>query len=168
MRVTARKHLFLFFVLILRGWGIVMEPTYKSYVLELLKNSSHRLRQIEIMRYELQHIPQISDSEIIEAMSLPSLTSSEKASNSKAVPDVALSYKQTAERMNAEALCELASAYPSLAGTQHLQHYSKLLCTFGHSLQDLSRRGNGKHVDLSTPMDGLPGQSSIHRWQAAL
>ena len=23
-------------------------------------------------------------------------------------------------------------------------------------------------VPLSTPMDGLPGQSSIHRWQAAL
>ena len=32
-----------------------MEPTYKSYVLELLENSSHRLRQIELMRYEQQH-----------------------------------------------------------------------------------------------------------------
>lgn len=105
-----------------------MEPTYKSYVLELLKNSSHRLRQIEIMRYELQHIPQISDSEIIEAMSLPSLTSSEKASNSKAVPDVALSYKQTAERMNAEALCELASAYMDLwREHDRLLHYIGLL-----------------------------------------
>ena len=59
-----------------------MEPTYKSYVLELLENSSHRLRQIELMRYELQHIPQVSDLEMIEAMSLPSLTSSEKAANS--------------------------------------------------------------------------------------
>lgn len=105
-----------------------MEPTYKSYVLELLKNSSHRLRQIEIMRYELQHIPQISDSEIIEAMSLPPLTSSEKASNSKAVPDVALSYKQTAERMNAEALCELASAYMDLwREHDRLLHYIGLL-----------------------------------------
>ena len=88
-----------------------MGPTCKSYVLELLENSSHRLRQIELMRYELQHIPQVSDSEMIEAMSLPSLTSSEKATNSKVVPDVALSYKKTAERMNAEALGELASAY---------------------------------------------------------
>ena len=91
-----------------------MEPTYKSYVQKLLENSSHRLRQIEIMRYEFQHIPQVSDSEMIEAMSLPSLTSSEKAANSKAVPDVALSYKRTAERMNAEALGELASAYMDL------------------------------------------------------
>lgn len=28
--------------------------------------------------------------------------------------------------------------------------YSKLLCTFGHSIQDLSRRGNGKHVNRTT------------------
>lgn len=91
-----------------------MEPTYKSYVLDLLENSSHRLRQIELMRYELQHIPQVSDLEMIEAMSLPSLTSSEKAANSKAVPDVALSYKRTAEQMNAEAMGELASAYMDL------------------------------------------------------
>ena len=91
-----------------------MGPTCKSYVLELLENSSHRLRQIELMRYELQHIPQVSDSEMIEAMSLPPLTSSEKATNSKAVPDVALSYKKTAERMNAEALGELVSAYMDL------------------------------------------------------
>lgn len=105
-----------------------MEPTYKSYVLELLENSSHRLRQIKLMQYELQHIPQVSDSEMIEAMSLPSLTSSEKVASSKAVPDVALSYKQTAERMNAEALSELASAYMNLwREHDRLQHYIGLL-----------------------------------------
>ena len=105
-----------------------MEPTYKSYVLDLLENSSHRLRQIEIMRYELQHVPQVSGSEMIEAMSLPSLTSSEKAASSKAVPDVALSYKQTAERMNAEALGELASSYVDLwREHDRLQHYIELL-----------------------------------------
>ena len=105
-----------------------MEPTYKSYVLELLENSSHRLRQIELMRYELQHIPQVSDSEMIEAMSLPSLMSNEKAANSKAVPDVALSYKRTAERMNAEALGELASAYVDIwREHDRLQHYIGLL-----------------------------------------
>lgn len=105
-----------------------MEPTYKSYVLELLENSSHRLRQIELMRYELQHIPQVSNSEMIEAMSLPALTSSEKVTSSKAVPDVAFSYKQTAERMNAEALSELASAYVDLwREHDRLQHYIGLL-----------------------------------------
>ena len=105
-----------------------MGPTCKSYVLELLENSSHRLRQIELMRYELQHIPQVSDSEMIEAMSLPSLTSSEKAANSKAVPDVALSYKKTAERMNAEALGELVSAYMDLwREHDRLLHYIGLL-----------------------------------------
>lgn len=105
-----------------------MEPTYKSYVLELLENSSHRLRQIEIMRYELQHIPHVSDSEMIEAMSLPSLTGNEKMTRSKAVPDVALSYKRTAEQMNAEALGELASAYVDLwREHDRLQHYIGLL-----------------------------------------
>ena len=105
-----------------------MEPTYKSYVQKLLEDSSHRLRQIELMRYELQHIPQVSDSEMIEAMSLPSLTNSEKAASSKAVPDVALAYKQTAERMNAEALGELASAYADLwREHDRLQHYIGLL-----------------------------------------
>lgn len=105
-----------------------MEPTYKSYVLELLENSSHRLRQIELMRYELQRIPQVSDSEMIEAMSLPSLAGSEKAVSSKAVPDVALSYKRTAERMNAEALGELVSAYMDLwREHDRLLHYIGLL-----------------------------------------
>ena len=105
-----------------------MEPTYKNHVLELLENSSHRLRQIELMRYELQHIPQVSDSEMIEAMSLPSLTNSEKAASSKAVPDVALSYKQTTERMDAEALSELASAYVDLWREHNrLLHYIGLL-----------------------------------------
>ena len=105
-----------------------MGPTCKSYVLELLENSSHRLRQIELMRYGLQHIPQISDSEMIEAMSLPSLTSGEKVADSKAVPDVALSYKRTAERMNAETLEELASAYMNLwREHDRLQHYIGLL-----------------------------------------
>ena len=60
-----------------------MEPTCKNHVLELLENSSHRLRQIEIMRYELQHVPQVSNSEMIEAMSLPSLTSGEKSLTQK-------------------------------------------------------------------------------------
>ena len=105
-----------------------MGVTCKSYILELLENSSHRLRQIELMRYELQHIPQVSDSEMIEAMSLPSLTSGEKVADSKAVPDVALSYKKTAERMNAEALGELASAYVNLwREHDRLQHYTGLL-----------------------------------------
>ena len=105
-----------------------MEPTYKNHVLELLENSSHRLRQIELMRYELQHIPQVSDSEMIEAMSLPSLTGNEKTAGSKAVPDVALSYKQTTERMNAEALGELASTYVDLwREHDRLLHYIGLL-----------------------------------------
>ena len=104
-----------------------MGVTCKSYILELLENSSHRLRQIELMRYELQHI-QVSDSEMIEAMSLPSLTSGEKVADSKAVPDVALSYKRTAERMNAEALGELASAYMDLwREHDRLLHYIGLL-----------------------------------------
>ena len=105
-----------------------MEPTYKSYVLDLLENSSHRLRQIELMRYELQHIPHVSDSEIIEAMSLPPLTGNGKTAGSKAVPDVALSYKKTAERINAEALSELASAYVDLwREHDRLLHYIGLL-----------------------------------------
>ena len=105
-----------------------MEPTYKSYVQKLLEISSHLLRQIEIMRYELQHIPQVSDSEMIEAMSLPSLTGNEKTPSSKAVPDVALAYKQTAERMNAEALGELAPAYVDLwREHDRLQQYIGLL-----------------------------------------
>ena len=65
---------------------------------------------------------------MIEAMSLPALTSSEKVTSSKAVPDVAFSYKQTAERMNAEALSELASAYVDLwREHDRLQHYIGLL-----------------------------------------
>ena len=105
-----------------------MEPTYKNHVLDLLENSSHRLRQIELMRYELQHIPQISDSEMIEAMSLSSLTSNKKSASTKTVPDIALSYKRVAERMNAEALSELASSYVGLwREYDRLLHYIGLL-----------------------------------------
>lgn len=105
-----------------------MEPTYKRYVLELLENSSHRLRQIELMRYELQHIPQVSDVEIIEAMSLPTLTDADTTAPSKSVPHIALSYRQTAKRMNAETLEELASAYADLwREHDRLLHYIELL-----------------------------------------
>ena len=65
---------------------------------------------------------------MIEAMSLPSLTSGEKAADSKAVPAVALCDRRTAERMNAEALSELASAYMNLwREYDRLQHYIGLL-----------------------------------------
>ena len=105
-----------------------MEPTYKRYVLELLENSSHRLRQIELMRYELQHLPQVSDVEIIEAMSLPPLTDADTTAPSKSVPHIALSYSQTAKRMNTEALEELTSAYADLwREHDRLQHYIELL-----------------------------------------
>lgn len=105
-----------------------METACKDHVLGLLENSSHRLRQLELMRYELQHLSQITGIEMIEAMSLPSASSENTAPYSRAVPDVALSYKQTAERLNAEALSEAVSAYMELwREHDRLVHYIGLL-----------------------------------------
>lgn len=105
-----------------------METACKDHVLGLLENSSHRLRQLELMRYELQHRSQVTDTEVIEAMSLPPASVENAAAYSKAVPDVALSYKQTAERLNAEALNDAVSAYMELWHEHdRLVHYIGLL-----------------------------------------
>lgn len=105
-----------------------METAYKNHVLGLLENSSHRLRQLELMRYELQHCAQVTGIEMIEAMSLPSASAENVTAYSKAVPDVALSYKQTVEQLNAEALSDAVSAYMELwYEHDRLVHYIGLL-----------------------------------------
>lgn len=105
-----------------------MEKDYKRYVLTLLETSPSRLRRMEIMRYELHKIPQISSSEMIEVMSFQQPNNALERAYPKDVPEIALSYQCTVQRLNEEIASEILDAYMDLYHEQHrLFHYVSLL-----------------------------------------
>ncbi len=80
-----------------------MEP--KEYVIMLLKNHSRMVREVASLRFELKNFVKTEDDEIIEGMALSSKMGdgirSGKISDKTA--DVALRYREVAQRVNEEA-----------------------------------------------------------------
>lgn len=99
------------------------------YVQNLLESFPQTSRQIELMRYELKHVPQVTEDEIIETMSFrQSCIRDDIQSFSKAVPDIAQSYKAIAVRINQEAVDEIVSRYTELClERERLLYYVGLL-----------------------------------------
>lgn len=105
-----------------------MGKDYKHYVLTLLETSPSRLRHMEIMWYELHKIPQISSLEMIEVMSFQPPNNALERTYPKNVPEIALSYQSTTQRINEETAKEILDAYMNLYHEQHrLIHYISLL-----------------------------------------
>lgn len=80
-----------------------MEP--KEYVIMLLKNHSRMVREAATLRFELKNFVKVGDDEIIEEMALSHQMGdgirSGRISNKTA--DVALRYREVADRVNEEA-----------------------------------------------------------------
>lgn len=105
-----------------------MGKDYKHYVLTLLNSSPSRLQRMEIMRYELQKIPQISYSDVIEVMSFQQINKFLETQYPKDVPEIAFSYKNITDRINEKTAMEILDAYMELYQEQHrLSHYIRLL-----------------------------------------
>lgn len=98
-----------------------MEP--KEYVIMLLKNHSRMAREAATLRFELKNFVRVGDDEIIEEMALPHRMGDGIRSGriSDKTADVALRYREVADRVNEEAykavvhrLCALETAIERL------------------------------------------------------
>ena len=80
-----------------------MEP--KEYVVMLLKNYSRMVREAASLRFELKNFVKVGDDEIIEEMALshPMGDGIRSGRVSDKTTDVALRYREVADRMNEEA-----------------------------------------------------------------
>ena len=80
-----------------------MEP--KEYVIMLLKNHSRMVREAASLRFELKNFVKVGDDEIIEEMALSHRMGDGIRSGrvSDKTADVALRYREVAERVNEEA-----------------------------------------------------------------
>lgn len=81
-----------------------MEP--KEYVVMLLKNHARMMREIASLKFELKNFAKTDDNEIIEEMTLVTKLGDGIHSGriSDKTADVALRYREVADRINEEAL----------------------------------------------------------------
>lgn len=101
-----------------------------NQVLNQLEKYQETTRRLELLRYEIQHLDRVTPSDVIEMMTFQKdvADSNHDTPYPKAVPEIALSYRQVAERLNAEAVDELLSVYADLCQTHdRLLHYIGLL-----------------------------------------
>ena len=101
-----------------------------NQVLNQLEKYQETTRRLELLRYEIQHLDRFRPSEVIEMMTFQqgAADDSHGVLYPKAVPEIALSYRQVAERLNTEAADELLSVYADLCQTHdRLLHYIGLL-----------------------------------------
>lgn len=107
-----------------------MEINYTAYVIDLLENHCKVKRQIELLRYEIEHVRRITSAEMIEIMTFQAhgANTEQERIYPKGVPEIALSYQQTAAQLNNETIDELVLKYADLCSEQdRLLHYISLL-----------------------------------------
>ena len=101
-----------------------------NQVLNQLEKYQETTRRLELLRYEIQHLDRVTPSDVIEMMTFQKevADSNRDTPYPKAVPEIAFSYRQVAEHLNAEAADELLSVYADLCQTHdRLLHYIGLL-----------------------------------------
>ena len=102
----------------------------RAYVVQLLESSMKRAQQIALLRYELEHPAHVSPEEMIGAMSFAHGDSSAKAMGhvSNKTLYIALNYREQTDKVNAEAMNEVAARLVKLEQEQNrLMHYVSLL-----------------------------------------
>lgn len=108
-----------------------MNIDMKAHVINLLESYPERERQIALLHYEMQHTAHVSPEEIIDAMSLghgDGLGGSSKGHISDKTMYIALNYQEKMDRMNANAISEIAQRLLELEADQdRLRYYVSLL-----------------------------------------
>ena len=71
-----------------------MDNKYLNKVLEKLENYRKIMQQIELLRYEIQHVGHVSPAEMIEVMTFQGRATNSNSTDiyTKDVPEIALSY----------------------------------------------------------------------------
>ena len=106
-----------------------MDNKYLKEVLQRLENYPKIMRQIELLRYEIQHTGHVSPTEMIEVMTFQQYSAENSTDKyPKSVPEIAMSYQRAAAQLNGETLEELIAKYADLCHEQdRLLHYIGLL-----------------------------------------
>ena len=146
-----------------------MDNKYLNEVLERLESYRKKEQQIELLRYELQHVKQVSPTEMIEVMTFQKRDADNAGTNAypKSVPEIAMSYQRAAAQLNGESVEDLTSKYADLCHEQdRLSHYIGFL---DGRQQDVIRRyyfEQQSWSEIAASMDLTPRTVQRTRQQA--
>ena len=91
-----------------------MGKEVNQYVLSLLETYPETSKRIELMRYELYSSMVVSPQEMIEVMSFSKKDAEANAKYPHTVPEIALCYKEIAQRLNHEVAESVMETYVSM------------------------------------------------------
>ena len=133
--VVTQEHLF-FYVFAARrllnrtehGGILPMENEMTGYILTLLENYAKTTKEIELLRYELQHCNIVSPEEVIETLALSRRENNQDSSYPHDVAGIAMCFREVTDRLNKDASNEVAAQYVALVRErERLQYYISLL-----------------------------------------
>ena len=107
-----------------------MNIEMKKWVINLLEGYHKRAQEIALLRYELAHPSQVTENEVIEAMSYARQEESGRPEGhiSNKTLYIALNHQEQAERLNAEVSNEISTKLVQLEREQgKLEYYMSLL-----------------------------------------
>lgn len=91
-----------------------MENEMTGYILTLLENYAKTTKEIELLRYELQHCNIVSPEEMIETLALSRRENNPDNSYPHDVAGIAMCFREVTDRLNKDASNEVAAQYVSL------------------------------------------------------
>ena len=105
-----------------------MENEMTGYILTLLENYAKTTKEIELLRYELQHCNIVSPEEMIETLALSRRENNPDNSYPHDVAGIAMCFREVTDRLNKDASNEVAAQYVALVRErERLQYYISLL-----------------------------------------
>ena len=132
--VVTQEHLFFFMLSrpadfsIGHGGILPMENEMTGYILTLLENYAKTTKEIELLRYELQHCNIVSPEEMIETLALSRRENNPDNSYPHDVAGIAMCFREVTDRLNKDASNEVAAQYVALVRErERLQYYISLL-----------------------------------------
>ena len=105
-----------------------MENEMTGYILTLLENYAKTTKEIELLRYELQHCNIVSPEEMIETLALSRRENNPDSRYPHDVAGIAMCFREVTDRLNKDASNEVAAQYVALVRErERLQYYISLL-----------------------------------------
>ena len=107
-----------------------MENEMTGYILTLLENYAKTTKEIELLRYELQHCNIVSPEEMIETLALSRRENNPDSRYPHDVAGIAMCFREVTDRLNKDASNEVAAQYVALVRErERLQYYKTLYVT---------------------------------------
>ena len=111
-----------------------MENEMTGYILTLLENYAKTTKDLELLRYDLQHCNIVSPEEMIETMALSRRENNPDSSYPHDVAGIAMCFREVTDRLNKNASNEVAAQYVALVRErERLQYYISLYQPVGAS-----------------------------------